>query len=80
MNRHQHEVQDIFQESVTSEAGSTPAAAAHRLAQYGPDRLAEEDRISKVKIILRQFANPLAYSLLIAYWLFPHPLTAVFNR
>ncbi len=66
MNWHQYEVKDIFLELATSEAGLTPAAAAHCLAQYGPNRLAEEDRISKIKIILRQFANPLAYILLIA--------------
>jgi magnesium-transporting ATPase (P-type) len=80
MNWHQREAQDIFQELVTSEAGLTPSAAAHRLAQYGPNRLAEEDRISKIKIILLQFANLLAYILLIAYWPFPYPLTVVFNR
>ena len=80
MNWHQREVQDIFQELATSEACLAPTAAAHRLAQYGPNRLAEEDRISGIKIILRQFANPIAYILLIAYWPFPYPLTLVFNR
>jgi P-type Ca2+ transporter type 2C len=80
MKWHQREVTDIFQELATSEAGLSSVAAADRLAQYGPNRLAEEDRISKIKIILRQFANPLAYILLIAYWPFPYPLTLVFNR
>jgi P-type Ca2+ transporter type 2C len=80
MKWHQREVTDIFQELATSEAGLSSAAAADRLAQYGPNRLAEEDRIRKIKIILRQFANPLAYILLIAYWPFPYHLTLVFNR
>ncbi len=66
MNWHQREIANTFQELATSEAGLAPAAAARRLAQYGPNRLAEEDRISRIKIILRQFANPLAYILLIA--------------
>lgn len=66
MKWHEREVTDIFKELATSEAGLSSTAAADRLVQFGPNRLAEEDRISKIRIILRQFANPSAYILLIA--------------
>ncbi len=41
-------------------------AAAERIASYGPNRLPEEKRVSRVVILLRQFASPLIYILLIA--------------
>jgi P-type Ca2+ transporter type 2C len=63
---YQREIQDIFQELDTSEAGLSQSTAAERLALYGPNRLAEEDKISKLSILLHQFTNPLAYILLIA--------------
>jgi len=66
MKWHQRDVTNIFQELDTSETGLTEHTAADRLAQYGPNRLAEEDRISRLTILLRQFANPLAYILLVA--------------
>ncbi|MFP3868855.1 MAG: cation-translocating P-type ATPase [Desulfobacteraceae bacterium] len=66
MKWHQREISDIFQELNTSESGLSPQVATDRLAQYGWNRLAEEDKINKLLILLRQFTNPLAYILLIA--------------
>ncbi|NTU42164.1 MAG: HAD-IC family P-type ATPase [Nitrospirales bacterium] len=50
----------------TSENGLTDGQASERLDRYGPNRLAEEERISKLKILLHQFTSPLIYILLIA--------------
>jgi Ca2+-transporting ATPase len=46
--------------SITSEE------AKQRYGQYGPNKLAEEEKISKIKILLHQFTSPLIYILLIA--------------
>jgi len=37
-----------------------------RIEKYGPNKLAEEEKISKLKILLHQFTSPLIYILLIA--------------
>ena len=47
MNWHEHEVQDIFQELATSEAGLAPTAAAHRLANTA--LTAEPKKIESVR-------------------------------
>jgi P-type Ca2+ transporter type 2C len=63
---HQREVEEIFRELDTSGAGLSEAEAAQRLALCGLNRLAEEDKISRLAIFFHQFTNPLAYILLIA--------------
>ncbi len=50
----------------TSEQGLTESEAAKRLTQYGPNRLVEEAKISRLVILLHQFTSPLIYILLIA--------------
>ena len=50
----------------TTPEGLSEKAAAERIASYGPNRLPEEKRVSHVVILLRQFASPLIYILLIA--------------
>ncbi len=65
MKWHQRETQDVLRELNTSEDGLSPQTAADRLAHYGLNRLAEEDKISKLSILLHQFTNPLAYILVI---------------
>jgi Ca2+-transporting ATPase len=50
----------------TSEEGLSTAEARARLEQYGPNKLAEEEEISRLRILLHQFTSPLIYILLIA--------------
>ncbi|MBI5100412.1 MAG: cation-transporting P-type ATPase [Nitrospirae bacterium] len=66
MNWYQIGVKEVFQKLETSEKGLTEAEAKQRIAQYGPNKLAEEEKISKLKILLHQFTSPLIYILLIA--------------
>ncbi|GAB4388115.1 MAG: cation-transporting P-type ATPase [Thermodesulfovibrionales bacterium] len=46
--------------------GLSGEEARERLARFGPNRLAEEERISRLAIALHQFTSPLIYILLIA--------------
>ena len=43
----------------SSEGGLTEQEAFLRLAQYGPNKLAEEGQISRLQILLHQFTSPL---------------------
>ncbi len=45
-------------------SGLTEEEARQRLHRYGPNRLAEEEKISRLKIFGHQFASPLIYILL----------------
>ncbi len=65
-NWYQRDVSDVFSKLKTSEEGLTAAEVAARLKEYGPNKLAEEKKISKFKIMLHQFNNPLIYVLLVA--------------
>ncbi|MDP2992278.1 MAG: HAD-IC family P-type ATPase, partial [Deltaproteobacteria bacterium] len=66
MHWYQLGVKEIFQTLRSSEEGLTDAEAGERLIQHGPNKLAEEERISKLKILLHQFTSPLIYILLVA--------------
>jgi Ca2+-transporting ATPase len=66
MNWYQLGIKEIFQKLETSEKGLTEAEAKQRISQYGQNKLAEEEKISKLKILLHQFTSPLIYILLIA--------------
>ena len=44
----------------------TDKGVKERLLLYGPNKLAEEEKINKLKILLHQFTSPLIYILLIA--------------
>lgn len=66
MNWYQRDVEKIFHELSASEEGLTEKEAKERLAQYGRNKLAEEEKVSRLRIIVGQFANPLIYILLIA--------------
>jgi P-type Ca2+ transporter type 2C len=57
---------EVFQELVTSESGLSDSEIRKRLEQYGQNRLAEEEAVSKLKILLHQFTSPLIYILMIA--------------
>ncbi len=66
MSWYQLSIKEIFHKLGTSENGLTDAEASQRLEEYGPNKLAEEEKISKLKILLHQFTSPLIYILLIA--------------
>ncbi len=59
-------VEEILRRLNTSEGGLTEEEAQGRLRQYGPNKLAEEKKTSKVAIFLHQFTSPLIYIILIA--------------
>jgi Ca2+-transporting ATPase len=66
MNWYQIGVKEIFEKLGTSENGLNEEEVRQRLLQYGPNKLAEEEKISRLKILLHQFTSPLIYILLIA--------------
>ncbi len=66
MNWYQLSVREILERLKTTEHGLTEVEGKNRLAQYGPNKLAEEEKISKLKILFHQFTSPLIYILLIA--------------
>ena len=66
MNWYQIDSKDSFRKLNTSEEGLTDKEVKERLLQYGPNKLAEEEKINKFKILLHQFTSPLIYILLIA--------------
>ena len=66
MNWYQLHIKEIMQKLGTSEEGLTDNEAAERLKQYGPNKLIEEEKISKLKILFHQFTSPLIYILLAA--------------
>ncbi len=57
---------DVFEKLNTSDEGLTDKEVKERLVQYGPNRLAEEEKINRFKILPHQFTSPLIYILLIA--------------
>lgn len=66
MNWYQQSITEVLHQMGTSESGLSAEEATLRLDQYGPNKLAEEERISKLTILLHQFTSPLIYILLIA--------------
>ena len=66
MNWYQLDHNRIFADLNTSEHGLADTEVRERLQKFGPNKLAEEGRISKLKILLHQFTSPLIYILLIA--------------
>jgi magnesium-transporting ATPase (P-type) len=66
MNWYQLDPDRILAELNTSEHGLTDTEVSERLEKFGPNRLAEEGKISRLKILLHQFQSPLIYILLIA--------------
>jgi len=66
MNWYQLDINRIFADLNTSEHGLADTEIRERLEKFGPNKLAEEGKISKLKILLHQFTSPLIYILLIA--------------
>ena len=57
---------EAFSALKARESGLDSDEASRRLSEYGPNALPEEGRISKLRIIIHQFANPLIYILIAA--------------
>ncbi|HBI15312.1 MAG TPA: ATPase [Desulfobulbaceae bacterium] len=66
MNWYQLDSEEVLQRLDTSEKGLPDAKIQDRLVQYGPNILAEAEKISMLKILLHQFTSPLIYILLVA--------------
>jgi Ca2+-transporting ATPase len=66
MDYYQLDTQEVLGHFRTSASGLTEGEAQERLRQYGPNKLSEEERVSRIKIFLRQFMSPLIYILLLA--------------
>ena len=49
-----------------TEHGLTSAEAEARLARHGPNELEEEQRVSRLRLLLHQFQSPLIFILLVA--------------
>ncbi len=66
MNWYQLNTADIFVQLDSSDSGLNSAEALKRLESYGPNRLEEEERPSRLRVFAAQFANPLIYIILVA--------------
>jgi Ca2+-transporting ATPase len=66
MQWYQLDIKETLQKLKTAENGLSDTEAAARIKQYGPNKFLIEDKISRIKILLHQFTNPLIYILLAA--------------
>ncbi|WKZ23450.1 MAG: HAD-IC family P-type ATPase [Candidatus Brocadiaceae baterium WH-1] len=66
MNWYKLNKNELIQKLGTSEEGLSGEEAKARLQQYGPNKLAEEEAISRFRVFLHQFTNPLIYILIVA--------------
>ena len=63
---YQQETEEILRSLETSLDGLPEAEAGSRLEKYGPNKLADDVKTGRLKIILNQFRSPLIFILLIA--------------
>src|SRR3990167_11221371 len=66
MNWYQLHVKEIMQKLRTSEEGLNDNEVSKRLQRYGLNKLVEEEKIGRLKILFHQFTSPLIYILLVA--------------
>lgn len=66
LNWYQLEIKEVFKNLHTSEHGLNREEVEKRFKHYGPNKLSEEEKISKLQILFHQFTSPLIYILLIA--------------
>lgn len=66
MKWYRFEREEVVRKCETRFEGLTASEAKERLKEYGPNRLPEEESISKLKILLHQFTSPLIYILFVA--------------
>jgi Ca2+-transporting ATPase len=57
---------EAFKNLEASEHGLSATEVQNRLQKFGPNRLAEAEKIGWLKILLHQFTSPLIYILIIA--------------
>ena len=63
MEWYQQEHQQTLDTLQSTETGLSSLEAQNRLAQYGLNKLADEEKISRLQILLHQFQSPLIYIL-----------------
>ena len=66
MNWYQSTVKETFEKLRASESGLSDSEIKERLLQFGPNKFIEEEKTSRLKILIHQFTSPLIYILLIA--------------
>ncbi|MFQ5585876.1 MAG: cation-translocating P-type ATPase [Thermodesulfobacteriota bacterium] len=66
MNWYQLDAREVVKQLKTHDEGLSEDEALQRLQQYGPNQLIEEEKISRIRILIHQFTSPLIYILLIA--------------
>ncbi|PKN13598.1 MAG: ATPase [Deltaproteobacteria bacterium HGW-Deltaproteobacteria-4] len=66
MEWYQMDARQALEACTSIEEGLSSEEAARRLIEYGPNKLAEGEELSRLKILLHQFTSPLIYILLIA--------------
>ena len=66
MESYRYPLEDLLRELQTSAKGLSEEEARERLQKFGPNRLAEEKRTSRLAVFFRQFKSPLIYILLLA--------------
>ncbi len=66
MNWYQLTVKETFEKLRASESGLSNSEIKERLLQFGPNKFIEEEKISRLKILVHQFTSTLIYILLIA--------------
>jgi len=66
MKWYQLDEKEVLRKLETSEEGLSDSEAKKRFEKYGPNRLPKAEAISRLKIILHQFASPLIYILIVA--------------
>ncbi len=66
MKWYQLTIKEVFHKLESDDSGLNEQEVKRRLKNFGPNKLAEEERISRLKILLHQFTSPLIYILLIA--------------
>lgn len=58
--------ESVLEQLGTTQQGLSSAEAAERLRKFGPNRLSEEGRLSRIAVLLRQVASPLQLLLVFA--------------
>jgi len=66
MNWYQLSFSEVKKKLETTETGLPDHEIEERIKRYGLNKLAEEEKISKLRILLHQFLSPLIYILMIA--------------
>lgn len=66
MNWYGLEVRETVTRLATSDEGLTEEQAKERISEYGPNRLVEAEKVSRLAIALHQFKSPLIYILIVA--------------